>query len=176
MLDIGVGGGRTTYYFANLFKKYIGVDIADNYFEILSKKFPNYKFIMKDILICEFSEKFDFVLFSHNGIDYSKNINDFVKCIGKMNNLSNKYFAFSSHNILYKKLDLNYKEFTENVCNSGENINTIYTNPNFIYNILKSYNFKIIKIYNRKGDEIDINKKYNWNFPENCWLYYFIEK
>ena len=39
MLDIGVGGGRTTYYFKDLVKKYKGIDIAPKFIESCKNKF-----------------------------------------------------------------------------------------------------------------------------------------
>ena len=39
MLDIGIGGGRTTYYFKDLVKKYKGIDIVPKFIESCKNKF-----------------------------------------------------------------------------------------------------------------------------------------
>mgnify|MGYP000846257260 FL=1 len=187
MLDIGVGGGRTTMHFGHLFKKYTGVDIADKYHETLRERYPDYCFITKNILDCDFSEKFDFVFFSHNGIDYLQNITDYVQCIDKLFSLSRKYIAFSSHNFFYNghgKQNIKYVSESSDhkiveetgIAGSNQLINTIYTNPHFICNTLKKYPYKSLHIFNRDGKKIELTEN-NEELAkdQNLWLYYFIE-
>lgn len=77
MLDIGVGAGRTTRYFAPLAKEYIGVDISKNMIRACRRKFRNYpkkiSFEVADARdLSSFRDNyFDFSLFSANGIDRS---------------------------------------------------------------------------------------------------------
>ena len=42
MLDIGVGGGRTTYYFSPLVKEYLGIDYSEQMINACEKRFPNH--------------------------------------------------------------------------------------------------------------------------------------
>src|SRR5467141_4029943 len=41
MLDIGIGGGRTTAHFAKLTKEYIGIDFDDNMIQACKKRFSD---------------------------------------------------------------------------------------------------------------------------------------
>ncbi len=105
MLDIGVGGGRTTTYFAPLVKEYTGIDYSEKMIEVCNNKFTkhysNTKFIKADVrdLNCFCENEFDFVLFSFNGIDCisfeERNIAfTQIKRVLKNDGL----FCFSSHN------------------------------------------------------------------------------
>ena len=77
MLDIGIGAGRTTHYFAHLTKEYVGIDYSENMIKMCRGKFPNHpkkiSFEVCDARSLKFFEDryFDFVLFSLNGLDYS---------------------------------------------------------------------------------------------------------
>src|SRR5665811_2163389 len=68
MLDMGVGGGRTTGYFLPMVNSYIGADYAPNMIAECKKKKI---FEVLDVRnMDKFSDNmFDFVLFSYNGID-----------------------------------------------------------------------------------------------------------
>lgn len=76
MLDIGVGAGRTTHYFAHLTKEYVGIDYSENMIKVCREKFQNYpkkiSFEVCDARSLKFFEDsyLDFVLFSYNGLDY----------------------------------------------------------------------------------------------------------
>ncbi len=75
MLDIGVGGGRTTYYFAPLVKEYVGIDYSSGMIDACNNKYyninNNISFIQCDVRNMNIFENdtFDFILFSFNGID-----------------------------------------------------------------------------------------------------------
>ena len=104
MLDIGVGAGRTTSYFAPFFKEYIGIDYSEAMISICKEKYENLtnaRFFISDARkMTTFDDNtFDFILFSFNGIDcVDKNeriqILKEIHRIGKENSL----FAFSIHN------------------------------------------------------------------------------
>ncbi|WP_428681621.1 class I SAM-dependent methyltransferase [Reyranella sp.] len=72
MLDIGVGGGRTTRHFAPLAKTYLGVDYSSAMIERCRLEFPAFRFAVADARRLDFAadESYDLVLFSYNGIDH----------------------------------------------------------------------------------------------------------
>jgi ubiquinone/menaquinone biosynthesis C-methylase UbiE len=105
MLDIGVGGGRTTRYFAHRVNSYVGIDYSENMVEVCKKNFPDFKFIQCDARNMEIFEDnhFDLVLFSFNGIDYMAH-DDRLKALQEIRRLCKKpggIFFFSSHNLNY---------------------------------------------------------------------------
>ncbi|MQA28702.1 MAG: methyltransferase domain-containing protein [Luteitalea sp.] len=74
MLDIGVGGGRTTRHFAPAVKQYVGVDYSERMIVACRQLFPengSRRFEVADA--CDLrgfrDASFDLVLFSFNGID-----------------------------------------------------------------------------------------------------------
>jgi ubiquinone/menaquinone biosynthesis C-methylase UbiE len=71
MLDIGVGAGRTTKFFAPLAKEYVGIDFSNNMIKACQLKYPSLTFEVGDARkLNHFKNRyFDFVLFSFNGID-----------------------------------------------------------------------------------------------------------
>jgi ubiquinone/menaquinone biosynthesis C-methylase UbiE len=105
MLDIGVGGGRTTAHFANLVKEYIGIDYSKNMIDacnIKFSKFENVRFLTCDARSMRIFKDnyFDFILFSFNGID-SISHEGRIAALREIYRVSKKegYFYFSSHNI-----------------------------------------------------------------------------
>ena len=75
MLDLGVGGGRTSVHFAPGARAYQGVDYVPAMIEACKMRFaqtlPQALFTVGDVrgLPAEWTWRFDFVLFSYNGID-----------------------------------------------------------------------------------------------------------
>ena len=74
MLDIGVGGGRTTLHFAPLVKEYVGIDYSQNMIKACQERFAQVSFQTADARSMGIfkDSTFDFILFSYNGIDYIK--------------------------------------------------------------------------------------------------------
>ena len=108
MLDIGVGLGRTTHYFAPFAKEYVGIDYSFKMVKTYQKLFPpenqQVKIRLGDArMLQEFeSESFDFILFSYNGIDYISHEDrllalEEIKRVGK----KGAHFVFSTHNLQY---------------------------------------------------------------------------
>jgi SAM-dependent methyltransferase len=75
ILDIGIGGGRTTAYLAPISREYVGVDFAQPFVDHCKTKFASQKNTTiqygdaRDLKELK-SGDFDFILFSFNGIDY----------------------------------------------------------------------------------------------------------
>ncbi|MBI3737810.1 MAG: class I SAM-dependent methyltransferase [Chloroflexi bacterium] len=105
MLDIGVGGGRTTAYFAGLVKDYVGVDYSEEMILSCLVKYPDSeqrKFMVCDVRSMEIfqSNSCDFILFSYNGLDYIPHEDRLTALkeiwrVGKPGG----YFCFSTHNL-----------------------------------------------------------------------------
>jgi len=100
MLDIGVGGGRTTLHFAPLVKEYIGIDYSERMIKACQSRFPNLTFSVmdvRDMLIP--NDSFDFILFSHSGLDCcEEGREEALKEIHRVGNF-NSTFIFSCHNL-----------------------------------------------------------------------------
>jgi ubiquinone/menaquinone biosynthesis C-methylase UbiE len=71
ILDLGVGGGRTTAYLANRASRYVGVDYAAAMVKACQAKFPGLEFVVADAAdLTTFPDaSFDVVVFAFNGID-----------------------------------------------------------------------------------------------------------
>lgn len=105
MLDIGVGCGRTTYYFSTLVKEYIGVDFSENMIRTCRENYPERKnrtFRICDVRSMQMFEDnyFDFILFSFNGIDNLPH-NDRLTAFHEIKRVCKKggFFCFSAHNL-----------------------------------------------------------------------------
>jgi SAM-dependent methyltransferase len=72
ILDLGVGGGRTTPYLSELANKYVGLDYAEGMVEACRRRFPELTFHHADAAdLSPFGDtSFDAVVFSFGGIDY----------------------------------------------------------------------------------------------------------
>lgn len=108
MLDIGVGAGRTTPYFAGLVKEYIGIDYSEKMISRCRERFAgateNVHFRVCDVRsMAMFDDSsFDLVWFSFNGLDNMPHSDRLVALkeiyrIGK----PGSYFCFSTHNLQY---------------------------------------------------------------------------
>jgi SAM-dependent methyltransferase len=72
VLDLGVGGGRTTSYLSRVASRYVGVDYSEAMVRACRKKFPDLDFLLadaSDLSVFEDSS-FDAIVFSFNGLDY----------------------------------------------------------------------------------------------------------
>ena len=106
MLDLGVGGGRTTQHFAPLVGEYIGLDYSPEMIAACKQRFsltePAVSLEVGDARdLSRFRDNyFDFILFSFNGIDYISHC-DRLQVFQEINRVgkSGGYFCFSSHNI-----------------------------------------------------------------------------
>jgi ubiquinone/menaquinone biosynthesis C-methylase UbiE len=106
MLDIGVGGGRTTTHFAFLVKEYLGIDYSSQMVSACLEKFQDspqkISFLTADARTMKSfkNNSFDFVLFSFNGIDYM-NHEDRIATLCEIRRLikAGGYFCFSTHNL-----------------------------------------------------------------------------
>ena len=72
LLDIGIGGGRTTHYLINTCKKYTGIDYSQSFINSVKNIYPKADVSVMDARDLSFKDNsFDFVNFSFNGLDYT---------------------------------------------------------------------------------------------------------
>jgi len=71
ILDLGVGGGRTTPYLSSIASRYAGVDYSEEMTRACQSKFPHLPFTLADAAdLSQFADaSFDAVVFSFNGLD-----------------------------------------------------------------------------------------------------------
>ena len=102
VLDLGVGGGRTTSYLAKKAGHYVGVDYAAAMVQACQRKFPDLKFIVSDASdLSMFADaEFDAVVFAFNGIDYVFPEDSRVACLRHVHRILKHQgvFIFSTHN------------------------------------------------------------------------------
>src|SRR6476661_2026087 len=104
MLDIGVGGGRTTRHFAPAVADYTGIDISPAMVEHCRGDWrsPHCRFAVADVrdLSAFGAGRFDFVLFSFNGLDYLGH-DDRLRALQQVRAVCRPgaLFCFSTHNI-----------------------------------------------------------------------------
>lgn len=102
ILDLGVGGGRTTPYLANRASRYVGVDYAPAMVKVCRAKFPTLEFVVADAgdLSAFPDESFDAVVFAFNGIDHVLPEQSRRNCFGHIHRVlkSGGVVIFSSHN------------------------------------------------------------------------------
>jgi ubiquinone/menaquinone biosynthesis C-methylase UbiE len=106
MLDIGVGGGRTSQHFSKITSEYIGIDYSAEMISACNKRFSassqKMKFEVCDARdMSQFADNsFDFILFSFNGLDYTSHL-DRLKIFQEISRVGKPggYFFFSSHNL-----------------------------------------------------------------------------
>jgi ubiquinone/menaquinone biosynthesis C-methylase UbiE len=102
VLDLGVGGGRTTGYLANRASAYVGLDYAASMVQACQRKFPGLEFRVADAAdLSGFrDESFDAVVFAFNGIDYVFPLEGRRLCLRHIHRIlkRNGCMIFSSHN------------------------------------------------------------------------------
>jgi SAM-dependent methyltransferase len=106
MLDLGVGGGRTTVHFANRVREYVGADYSERMIMECRNRFagcpPHISFLVCDARSMDpfAARSFDFILFSHNGIDYVSH-EDRLKILKEIQRVGKpgSSFCLSTHNL-----------------------------------------------------------------------------
>jgi len=83
ILDLGVGGGRTTGALSKIASRYIGVDYSQGMVEACQARFPQLEFRHGDATdLSQFEDRlFDVVVFSFNGIDNIQTGEGRAKCL-----------------------------------------------------------------------------------------------
>lgn len=105
VLDIGVGGGRTTTVFSEQASRYVGIDYSPAMIRACERRFASstvpLEFCVGDVRQLTYKDgSFNFVLFSYNGID-SMDQNDRLKALREIYRICapGGIFCFTSHNM-----------------------------------------------------------------------------
>lgn len=104
MLDIGVGGGRTAEHFLGQTAEYTAIDYCPRMVQAARRRFPASAaaFILADARQLDAfpDERFDFVLYSYNGLDYMGH-QDRLRAMLEVRRVTRRggLFCFSSHNL-----------------------------------------------------------------------------
>jgi ubiquinone/menaquinone biosynthesis C-methylase UbiE len=101
VLEIGIGGGRTTPHLLAITKDYVGIDYSKRMVEICTHKFDSTFMLCDARNMSSFEdERFSAVVFWGNGID-EVNPADRLLVLNEVNRVlkKNGLFTFSSHNL-----------------------------------------------------------------------------
>lgn len=102
LLDLGVGGGRTTPVLSRIAGRYVGVDYVASMVEACRRRFPQFDFRTADARHMPVFEDgaFDAVVFSFNGVDTMGSDADRARCFAEIARILRPKgrFVFSSHN------------------------------------------------------------------------------
>ena len=102
ILDIGVGGGRTTAYLSRRASRYVGVDYSEEMIRACQRKFPGQEFCVADAsdLSVLSAASFDAIVIAFNGLDCIFPEERRWQCLRECNRLlrAGGLLVFSSHN------------------------------------------------------------------------------
>jgi SAM-dependent methyltransferase len=102
ILDLGVGGGRTTLYLSRLASRYVGVDYAAKMVAACRQKFPQLEFLVADATnLALFDDgSFDCVVMAFNGMDALFPGEARRRCLAEIHRVlrNGGILIFSSHN------------------------------------------------------------------------------
>ena len=102
ILDIGVGGGRTTPYLSQKASRYVGVDYSEEMVRTCRNKFPGLEFMVADASdLSAFPDaSFDAIVIAFNGLDYLFPNEKRRQCLRECGRVlrADGVLVFSSHN------------------------------------------------------------------------------
>jgi SAM-dependent methyltransferase len=102
ILDLGVGGGRTTPYLSRLASRYVGVDYAAKMVAACQQKFPQLEFLVADATnLAQLGDgSFDSVVMAFNGMDALAPDEARRRCLAEIHRVlkDGGVLIFSSHN------------------------------------------------------------------------------
>ncbi len=119
ILDLGVGGGRTTPHLSRLASRYVGVDYAPKMIAACRQKFPQLEFLVADATnLAPLNDRtFDSVVMAFNGMDYLVPGESRLQCLAQIHRVLKKdgVLIFSSHNprAIFRRPAWNRKKIDE---------------------------------------------------------------
>lgn len=105
VLDVGCGAGRTTEPLYQRGFDVVGIDLSEEMVQKARALFPEIEFRVGDATDLEFATgRFDYVLFSHNGIDYIHPESKRLQALSELRRVMNPggVLVFSTHNTWYR--------------------------------------------------------------------------
>lgn len=105
VLDVGCGTGRTTYPLYEMGYDVIGIDVSDEMVDRAAELFPEIPFRVGDATDLDFgTDRFDYALFSHNGLDYVHPESARVTALRELGRVlkPDGLLVFSTHNGWYR--------------------------------------------------------------------------
>jgi ubiquinone/menaquinone biosynthesis C-methylase UbiE len=102
ILDLGVGGGRTTPYLSTIASRYLGADYSEEMIAVCRAKFPSLEFQVADAadLSSLADGSFDAIVLSYNALDYVLPDEKRQQCLHECRRVLREegVLIFSSHN------------------------------------------------------------------------------
>jgi ubiquinone/menaquinone biosynthesis C-methylase UbiE len=102
IMDLGVGGGRTTPYLSSIASCYVGADYSEEMIRVCRSKFPHLRFNVADAAdLSQFADgSFDAIVFSFNGVDQLAPDEKRENCLHECHRVlkAGGVYIFSSHN------------------------------------------------------------------------------
>jgi ubiquinone/menaquinone biosynthesis C-methylase UbiE len=102
ILDIGVGGGRTSPYLAKSASRYVGIDYAPEMVRLCRRKYPQWEYCESSAidLSCFQDKSFDVIVMSYNVLDDLVPDASRWRCLQECHRVlgNNGLLIFSSHN------------------------------------------------------------------------------
>jgi SAM-dependent methyltransferase len=184
MLDIGVGGGRTTAVFSAVTKSYEGIDYSSEMCNVVKERFPDIASSIQCVdardLSCFEDSSFDLVLFAYNGIDHVE-YHERPQVFKEMHRVlrDQGMLLFSTHCLrvlvpricreisLRKRLrylrqnpDLflkkRRKDLTHAVVREGP-VRVVYVDPFLQWRQLSTLGFEPLQAIDRRGNRVDLD-------------------
>lgn len=129
MIDIGIGAGRTSAFFANVVNRYVGIDYAERMVEVARVRIGESATValqlgdVRDLSVFN-DNSFDVALFSFNGID-SMNHQDRKASLEQVHRKLRKggFYFFSSHCLLF--LPVSKRKLVESENSEAPNWNNL---------------------------------------------------
>jgi len=146
MLDIGVGGGRTTTHLAHRVRRYVGIDVSAAMIAACRRRFEDrvsdrLRFLVADARdLAPFETgSFDVVLFSWQGID-SIDLEGRVMALREIRRVcaSGARFAFSSDNILWARDQRSFVRSIRRAMSRGDGSRDLRAVPHEIVRAISS--------------------------------------
>lgn len=162
ILDLGVGGGRTTAYLAQRASRYVGVDYAAAMISACQAKFPGLEFVVADAAdLSAFSDNsFDVAVFAFNGIDYVVPQHARRACFKHLHRMLKPggVLIFSSHNAraVFAPPRWNVERLRRSARRSSAGFNVLYfpmlgilTSARFVLAFCQSVAASLLRLYKK---------------------------